>query len=89
MRRLCVTKCKESWNKNKTFNISKFDIRVHKIRMFFITKDVITQIVITKSVNTFYVSLILECAFYFRSALKMLRFGNKMEFHTFSDNLYM
>lgn len=46
MRRLCVTKCKESWNKNKTFNISKFDIRVHKIRMFFITKYVITQIFI-------------------------------------------
>ena len=30
---------------------------------------VITQIVITKSVNTFYVTLILECSFYFRSAL--------------------
>ena len=54
MRRLCVTKCKESWNKNKTLNISKFDIRVHKIRMFFITKYVITQIFIIDP-KTFYI----------------------------------
>ncbi len=33
------------------------------------TKYVITQIVITKSVNTFYVTLIKVCSFYFRSAL--------------------
>lgn len=48
MRRLCVTKCKESWNKNKTFNISKFDIRVHKIRMFFITKYELHKLLLQK-----------------------------------------
>ena len=50
---------------------------------------VITQIVITKSVNTFYVTLAGASLYYFRSALKMLRFGNKTIFHTFSDKLYM
>ena len=30
---------------------------------------VITQIVITKSVNTFYVTLVRGCTFYFQSAL--------------------